>query len=210
MKTGFSSSKRPLVTSTITGAPGPEIRASLICRSERPTPGCDQVSQSPSGEKARSRTGPLTERISSVSPGCSSTGAALSGTGAPVAAWRSARVEPLGAFTAASDASAPVGAVSGSPVSRSSSRPSWEAIARRSPSGSATISWTRPSCPVASLRGGRSPLARGRYAISTASGPSASVTYATRPPLPSISGSRTRTPGVSAMVRAGPSRWVSQ
>ncbi|CAM5722004.1 hypothetical protein SMICM304S_09061 [Streptomyces microflavus] len=32
-------------------------------------PGWDQVSQSPSGEKARSRTGPLTERISSVSPG---------------------------------------------------------------------------------------------------------------------------------------------
>ena len=63
----------------------------LICRSERPTPGCDQVSQSPSGEKARSRTGPLTERISSLSPGCSSAGTALSGVAAPVAAWRSAR-----------------------------------------------------------------------------------------------------------------------
>lgn len=36
------------------------------------------------------------------------------------------------------------------------------------------------------------------------------MTYATWPLSPSISGSRTRTPGVSVRVRAGPSRWVSQ
>lgn len=108
VNTGFSSSKRPLVTSTITGAPGPMIRASLICRSERPIPGWDQVSQAPSGENARSRTGPLMERISSV--------------GSPV------------------DSSA---------VSRRSRRPSFVAIASRSPSGSEVNSWTRPICPEA-------------------------------------------------------------
>ncbi len=39
--------------------------AILMERSDRPIPGCDQVSQAESGEKARSRTGPLVERISS-------------------------------------------------------------------------------------------------------------------------------------------------
>ncbi len=98
-------------------------------------PGWDQVSHPESGAKARSRTGPLADRISSlVSPSPSAE------------------------------------------ASTSSSRPSCEATASRCPSGEATSSCTRPSRPAASRRGAEGPAARGSWAISTASSPSASVT----------------------------------
>ncbi len=101
-----------------------------------------------------------------------------------------------------------------SAMSTSSSRPSEQATASRAPSGEADSSCTRPIRPAAIRRcGARSSVVAslpGSGASSIASSPSASVTQAACPPQPSTSGSRQRTPGVSASTRAGPSRWVSQ
>ena len=79
------------------------------------------------------------------------------------------------------------------------------------PSGAAAMSATQPMAPAASRRGGAAagrPV--GEPAISIASAPSASVTQATWPVLPSTRGSRARTPGTTDSARAGPSRCVSQ
>lgn len=163
------------------------MRAILIWRRERPIPGCDQVSQAPSGEKARSRTGPLIEVISSVtSPPSDSVGEVPSGSVREVSSDSVGEVSSdSGSEVVLSDSVREASSGSGPDVdvspdssvaSRISRRPSFEAIARRSPCGSETISSTRPSSPEARRRGSRWPEARGRKAISTASSPSASVT----------------------------------
>ncbi len=108
-------------------------RAIRTIRSDRPIPGCDQASHAESGEKARSRTGPLSDLTSSVTV---------------PAAGASGR----GSSTGKSSSSVPTAAGSPSPVPTSSSRPSCEATASTLPSGEAAISRTRPSRPEARRR----------------------------------------------------------
>ena len=139
-----------------------ESLAILIWRRVRPMPGWDQASQAESGENARSRTGPFSERTSSVTvPGEAAAGGS---SGSPSSSSRGASVGP-------------------SPVAISSSRPSWAATASVEPSGEQTSSCTRPTRPAASRRPPasstevRRAVGRpGSGAISMASSPSASVT----------------------------------
>ena len=85
--------------------------------------------------------------------------------------------------------------------------PSWVAAATVVPSGDGDRRTTLPMIPSARRTVPVSPVTE---AISSASGPAASVTHATFPVSPSTRGSRARAPGSTCSARAGPSLCVSQ
>ena len=89
------------------------------------------------------------------------------------------------------------------------SSPSWLAMASVLPSGEAASSSTRPSRPAGTRTAGAASMSS-VLTTSIASSPVASVTQATRLCRRARTGSRRRTPELSASARTGPSRCRQQ